>query len=108
MPLTAAYSTPADNANGEYIISDYVYNSNEVTVGPDGTARVTPNSKTYTFRTEKAVPRVGVMLVGWGGNNGCTVTAGILANKKNLTWRTKEGTHASNYWGSLTQASTVR
>ncbi len=23
-----------------------------------------------------------VMLVGWGGNNGSTVTAGILANKK--------------------------
>ena len=23
-----------------------------------------------------------VMLVGWGGNNGTTLTAGILANKK--------------------------
>ena len=27
-------------------------------------------------------PACSVMLVGWGGNNGTTVTGGILANKK--------------------------
>lgn len=27
-------------------------------------------------------PRCSVMLVGWGGNNGTTVTGGILANKQ--------------------------
>jgi len=48
------------------------------------------------------------MLVGWGGNNGTTTTAGIIANKMGMTWRTKEGTHKANYFGSLTQASTVR
>jgi len=26
------------------------------------------------------------MLVGWGGNNGSTLTAGILANKYNVAW----------------------
>lgn len=31
------------------------------------------------------------MLVGWGGNNGTTVTAGILANKFNIQWNTKKG-----------------
>lgn len=46
----------------------------------------------------------GVMLVGWGGNNGSTVTAGILANKHNIKWETKEGIKSPNYWGSLTQA----
>lgn len=30
---------------------------------------------------ERTVPRLGVMLVGWGGNNGSTVTAGVLANR---------------------------
>ncbi|MEQ2196508.1 Inositol-3-phosphate synthase 1-A [Xenoophorus captivus] len=48
-----------------------------------------------TFRTERRVPRLGVMLVGWGGNNGTTVTAAVLANKLGLTWRTKNAEKAS-------------
>jgi len=48
------------------------------------------------------------MLVGWGGNNGTTVSGAILANKLGLTWNTKEGVQTSNYFGSLTQASTIR
>ena len=47
------------------------------------------------------------MLVGWGGNNGSTATAGILANKLKMTWNTKEGEKCANYVGSITQASTV-
>lgn len=48
------------------------------------------------------------MLVGWGGNNGSTVTGGIIANQRNLQWQVKEGVRKADYWGSLTQASTVR
>merc|ERR1719295_867127 len=48
------------------------------------------------------------MLVGLGGNNGSTFMAGVLANKQKLAWRTKEGVEHSNWFGSLTQASTVR
>lgn len=47
------------------------------------------------------------MLVGWGGNNGSTLTAGIVANKLGLSWFTKDGEIHSNYLGSLTQSSTV-
>jgi myo-inositol-1-phosphate synthase len=43
-----------------------------------------------------------------GGNNGSTMTAGIVANRLGLTWHTKEGVQKSNYFGSLTQATTVR
>uniref|UniRef100_A0A3B3YPF9 inositol-3-phosphate synthase n=1 Tax=Poecilia mexicana TaxID=48701 RepID=A0A3B3YPF9_9TELE len=68
---------------------------------------VTPSSTEMTFRTERRVPRLGVMLVGWGGNNGTTVTAAVLANKLGLTWRTKNGEKKANYYGSLLQASTV-
>ncbi|XP_038129668.1 inositol-3-phosphate synthase 1-A-like [Cyprinodon tularosa] len=68
---------------------------------------VTPRSTKMTFRTERRVPRLGVMLVGWGGNNGTTVTAAVLANKLGLTWRTKNGEKKANYFGSLLQASTV-
>lgn len=53
--------------------------------------QVTPSSTEFTFRTERTVPRLGVMLVGWGGNNGTTVTAAVLANKLGLTWKTKTG-----------------
>lgn len=73
------------------------------------------------------------MLVGWGGNNGSTLTAGIIANReyvhtwstschyctsflfctsvlfcRGICWATKEKDHKSNYYGSITQASTVR
>lgn len=68
---------------------------------------VTPRSTEMTFRTERRVPRLGVMLVGWGGNNGTTVTAAVLANKLGLSWRTKNGEKKANYYGSLLQASTV-
>lgn len=48
------------------------------------------------------------MLVGWGGNNGTTLTATILANKHNITWNTKSGIQTPNYIGSLVRASTLK
>lgn len=33
---------------------------------------VTPFERYYMFKTQKAVPNVGVLLVGIGGNNGTT------------------------------------
>lgn len=48
------------------------------------------------------------MMVGLGGNNGTTLTATILANHHNITWRTKEGIQTPNYIGSILRASTLR
>ncbi|KAG8840821.1 Myo-inositol-1-phosphate synthase [Serendipita sp. 405] len=48
------------------------------------------------------------MMVGLGGNNGTTLTATILANRHNITWRTKEGLQKPNYVGSVLRASTLR
>ena len=48
------------------------------------------------------------MLVGWGGNNGSTLTASIIANRDSLTWRTKNGIQKSNYFGSIILASTTK
>jgi len=42
------------------------------------------------------------MLVGLGGNNGSTFTAGILANRKHLTWATRQGESQANFYGSFT------
>lgn len=47
------------------------------------------------------------MLVGWGGNNGSTLTAALEANKHGLEWRTRTGIQKANWFGSITQASTV-
>lgn len=74
----------------------------------DGRIVAVPKKTHYTFKTDRRIPKVGVMLAGWGGNNGTTVTGAILANKLGLTWNTKEGVQTSNYFGSLTQASTIR
>ena len=48
------------------------------------------------------------MLIGWGGNNGTTFTGGVLANKMNLSWYTKRGEQKANYFGSITQSSTMK
>lgn len=60
-----------------------------------GVLKVSPVTQTLTFKTDCKVPRVGCMLVGWGGNNGSTVTAAVLANKLNLQWRTRDGIKVS-------------
>jgi myo-inositol-1-phosphate synthase len=48
------------------------------------------------------------MLVGWGGNNGSTLTATITANRHNIAFHTKDGLVQSNYYGSVTQSSTMK
>ncbi|CCI44519.1 unnamed protein product [Albugo candida] len=85
------------------IISQYAYNVSRV----EGT-KVIPTSEKFTFKTQRKVPKVGAMIVGLGGNNGSTLVASILANKLGIQWNTKDGVQNPNYFGSVTQASTVR
>lgn len=68
---------------------------------------MTANTTRLHIRTERHVPKLGVMLVGWGGNNGTTVTAAILANQMGLSWPTRNGVQEANYFGSLFLSSTV-
>lgn len=93
------------------IISTYRYETTETHLKQHDGNRiltVTPKVTTYTFKTSTKVPKLGLMLVGWGGNNGSTVTGGIIANAKKMTWETKNGTQHANYFGSITQCSTIR
>ncbi|KAK2109170.1 hypothetical protein P7K49_014335 [Saguinus oedipus] len=66
-----------------------------------------PTTTRFTFRTARQVPRLRVMLVGWGGNNGSTLTAVVLANPLRLSWPRRSGSKEADYYGSLTQAGTV-
>ncbi|KAM0702928.1 hypothetical protein Q7P35_010360 [Cladosporium inversicolor] len=89
------------------ITSKYAYRTTEVNV-TDGKYVASPKEKLYDFKTERKVGKVGLMLVGLGGNNGTTVTAGILANRQGLSWETREGPRAANYYGSVVMSSTVK
>jgi len=92
----------------EAITSTYAYQTTDIGRSADGKWVAKPATHTYQFKTSRRVPKLGVMLVGLGGNNGTTLMAGILANKHGITWMTKDGLRKPNFWGSLTQASTVR
>jgi len=89
------------------IVSQYDYQTT-VVKQEGGRTVLAPKTDSFSFKTERKVPRTGVMFVGWAGNNGSTVTASIMANKKGLSWKTKEREVKSNYFGSITQASTIR
>ena len=86
--------SPNVTYSDDRIESRYTYETSKV-VKNGKNLEVIPEKTQYTFRTERRVPKLGVMLVGWGGNNGSTITAGILANKHGLTWNTKEGLKVS-------------
>eukprot|EP00934_Nitzschia_sp_Nitz4_P006620 Nitzschia sp. Nitz4//scaffold315_size20666//4092//6029//NITZ4_008641-RA/size20666-snap-gene-0.17-mRNA-1//1//CDS//3329547486//6610//frame0 len=84
------------------ILSKYTY---ETTIVEGNLVR--PVETKMEFKTDVKVPKLGVMLVGLGGNNGCTCVAGALANKMGMTWNSKNGEQQANYWGSLLMSSTV-
>ncbi|KAJ2726896.1 Myo-inositol-1-phosphate synthase [Coemansia sp. Benny D115] len=89
--------------------SDYMYDTTIVSRDAEtGQLRAKPTKVHYQFQTKTKVGRVGLMLVGWGGNNGSTVTASILANKKSISWETRKGVQEPNYFGSVMMASTVK
>ena len=47
--------------------------------------------------------KIGVMIIGIAGNNGSTLTAGILGYQKKLNWEDKNGIHEIDFLGSLYQ-----
>ncbi len=90
------------------IQSKYTYRTTAIIKDKDGKLVATPKETVYDFKVDRKIGKVGVMLVGWGGNNGTTVTAGIIANRNGLKWETKEGVQEANYYGSLVMSSTVK
>jgi myo-inositol-1-phosphate synthase len=90
------------------IKSKYTYRTTSVTQNAEGKYVATPKETIYEFKVERHIPRTGMMLVGWGGNNGTTVTAGIIANRRGLVWDTREGPRAANYYGSVVMSSTMK
>ncbi|KAJ2807678.1 Myo-inositol-1-phosphate synthase [Coemansia guatemalensis] len=110
---SGATAFKVDSPNVRYgadgIESDYLYDTTVVSRDAEsGQLKAKPTKVHYQFKTKTNVGRVGLMMVGWGGNNGTTVTASILANRKGISWETRKGTQQPNYFGSLMMASTVK
>jgi len=61
---------PDTGPSAQHIISDYEYEHTTVHRDADGNVKAVPTKERFQFKTEKRVPRTGLMLVGWGGNNG--------------------------------------
>ena len=54
-----------------------------------------------------SIKKIGVMIIGIGGNNGSTFTAGLIAHKKKLQWENKEGVHNVEFLGSLAEFGSI-
>ena len=106
--LANTFTVDSQNVSvkGTEMIAKYEYQTQKIVAGADG-VKVIPQTKQFEFKTETKVPKTGVMLVGWGGNNGTTLTAGVLANKHHIKFDTKRGVQEANYHGSLTQCATT-
>ncbi|KAH8979184.1 inositol-3-phosphate synthase [Lactarius hatsudake] len=92
----------------EYITSKFHNRGADVVVQEGGRYVIKPTTTPFEFRTQRKVPKTGLMLVGIGGNNGTTLVATILANRHNISWHTKSTIQRPNYIGSLLRASTIR
>lgn len=109
MVYSTSFEVESENVtyNDNEIISRYVYESCETRVDNDKLI-VKPKKTVYNFKTVRKVPKLGLMIIGLGGNNGSTVVAGVVANREGISWETKYGVKTPNYYGSITQSSTVR
>ena len=84
--------SPNVDIQNDKIKSKYEYSTTKVVKGSSANEWVVqPAKEMFEFELERKVPKLGLMLVGLGGNNGSTVAAGIIANRDNITWDTKEG-----------------
>ncbi|KAI9834325.1 MAG: Myo-inositol-1-phosphate synthase [Phylliscum demangeonii] len=107
-PALLVVHSPDVQYTEDAIKSAYTYHTTSVTRSAEGAWVASPQETRYDFKVDRHVGRVGMMLVGWGGNNGSTVTAGILANRLGLSWETREGRRDANYYGSVLLGSTVK
>lgn len=83
-----------------------MYTSYTTTILDTGEVRVKKSKRFITTRPLMG-GKLGVMLVGLGGNNGSTFTSGLLAHSKNITWEKKDGVHDVEFVGSISQLGSV-
>lgn len=93
--------------DGDYRLTEIVRQSTQVFL-ENNEQIIRPVEQRIAFKTDTRVPKLGFMFVGLSGNNGTTITAGMLANKLGVTWETREGLKQPDFYGSLSQSTVVR
>jgi len=78
---------------------------NNIIVDTNGNFSVTNVPCEITIQPRKS--KLGIMIVGIGGNNGTTFIAGLLAKKAGITWDTTTGKKSVKYYGSMSQYGSV-
>lgn len=104
--MSVNFNTKTETRDGA-LYSKFTYES-AIVEKKDNKFSVTPTATDYEFKTELDVPKTGLMLVGLGGNNGTTMVAATLANKHKISFENKDGKVEPNYYGSVTQSSTIK
>ena len=82
-------------------------NFTDTTVNLDKDGNINIKKNDYNFNIIPKQPKLGVMLVGMGGNNGSTLVAGLLAHNKKITWNNKSGLQNVKFYGSISQFGSV-
>lgn len=95
------------NSDNTVLTSNYTY-KNSIVKHKGEVYSVEPFTKDYEFKVDLKVPKVGLLLVGLGGNNGTTFVSAVEANKQKIVFNTKDGEVKANYFGSVTQSSTIK
>lgn len=94
--------------NENFLICSHMTQQSCVSKSSENTLKISVKDQEYFIKTDLKKPaKLGLMMVGWGGNNGSTLTASLLANKKGLSWATRTGTQSANFFGSMLMASTT-
>lgn len=105
--MTLSFNTKSETRDNN-LYTNFTYESAIVDKKANGDINVTPTFTDYEFKVDMKLPKTGLMLVGLGGNNGTTLVNAVLANKHNISFENKEGVVEPNYYGSVTQASTIK
>lgn len=106
--MSVKFQSPNTFEKDNHLYTLYTYENSLAEKSDDGLIKVLPISTDYEFKLDLTTPKTGLMLVGLGGNNGTTLLALTLVNKHQISFENKEGVVAPNYYGSVTQSSTVK
>ncbi|KAI3406964.1 INO1 [Candida oxycetoniae] len=106
--MSVEFKTKKTSTKDGNLYTKFTYENSLVEKDASGKLLVTPTAEEYEFKLDLTVPKVGLLLVGIGGNNGTTLVGSILANKNQISFENKEGVVKPNYYGSVTQSSTIK
>ncbi|ODQ80540.1 hypothetical protein BABINDRAFT_160811 [Babjeviella inositovora NRRL Y-12698] len=106
-PITVHVTSDKCQWSEDTLKTKFTY-ENSIVDASNGRYEVKPVSEEFEFTVDLKVQKTGLLLVGLGGNNGTTMIAATLANKHDISFETKEGTIKPNYYGSVTQSSTIK